>query len=92
MRGGRQLRSVVASEFPGASVPTELLADHEDPNHFLAMLVQLAETKRSASVRELAMSICERLKSELNLDLHPSLFQAQRAYRQRPPRRTFRVS
>ena len=86
----REFRDVLAS-VPGQSLGLALLADDQDPNHFLALLGPYADGKYGASLARAATSICGRLKAELNLDLHPSLFQAQRPNNTRPPRRTIRL-
>ena len=55
-----------------------MLEDGEDPESFFVFVSSFAVTQRSPTSQEMALLFCEKLKAELNLDLHPSFFKAER--------------
>ena len=73
-----QFRDRLIKEFPGEATGGTMLDDGEDPNHFFVFVGRLADTKYSPALQEMALFFCEQLKAELNLDLHPSFFKAER--------------
>ncbi len=73
-----QFRDRLIKEFPGEATGGTMLDDGEDPNHFFVFVGRLADTKYSPALQEMALFFCEQLKADLNLDLHPSFFKAER--------------
>lgn len=84
----QQFRERLISEFPKEAAMSGMLADDEDLNHFFVFVGQFADMKESPKLQQMALFYAEQLKSDLNMDLHPSLFQAVRANRKQPPKRT----
>lgn len=75
-----ELRQAVAG-MPGNRLSLRLLADDEELNSYFVLLGHFV----NADLERIALRQCETLKAELNLDLHPSFFNAQRSYSKRPP-------
>ena len=80
-----QFRDRLIKEFPGKAAVGTMLNDGEDPNHFFVFVGRFTDTKHSPALQEMALLFCERLKAELNLDLHPSFFKAERPQSAQPP-------
>ncbi len=86
-----QFRERLLKEFPVEAVISPMLEDSEDPNHFLVFIGNFADAQRNLALKEMALLFCEKLKTELNLDLHPSFFEAERSHSKKPPPRTIRI-
>ena len=74
----KQFRDFLIKEFPGEVIVSAMLDDKEDPNDFFVFIGGLADTRHNPALQKMAFLFCERLKAELNLDLHPSFFKAGR--------------
>ncbi len=74
----QQFRDCLIRQFPSEATTGTMLNDGEDPNHFFVFVGRFTDTKHSPALQEMALLFCERLKAELNLDLHPSFFKAER--------------
>jgi hypothetical protein len=70
----------------------QMLGPADDLNHFLVLVGDLTLGERYApGIRAFARDQCVRLKSELNLDLLPALFKAERPHKKRPINQGFRL-
>ena len=74
----QQFRDRLIKEFPDEATVGTLLDDGADLNNFFVFVDRFTDTKHSPALQEMALLFCERLKAELNLDLHPSFFKAER--------------
>ncbi len=61
-----------------------MLKDGEDPNHFFVFIGYFADAQHNLALKQMALLFCEQLKTELNLDLHPSFFNAVRSHGEKP--------
>lgn len=86
-----QFREQLARDFPNDAALSPILGDEQDPNHFFVLIGKFAEKRHSAGLQEMALFFAEKLKAELNLDLHPSLFKAVRSHSKPPPRRKITI-
>ena len=86
-----QFRERLLKDFPGDAVISTMLEDGEDPNHFFDFIGDFVDAQHNLALKEMALFFCEQLKTELNLDLHPSFFKAERSHSKKPPPRTIRV-
>ncbi len=86
-----QFRERLLKEFPVEAVINNLVEDGEDPNHFFVFIGDFADLQHNLALKEMALFFCEQLKTELNLDLHPSFFKAERSHSKKPPPRTIRL-
>lgn len=87
----RQFHERLLKDFPGEAIVSSMLEDREDPNHFFVFIGDFADAKHNPALRAMALFFCEQLKPELNLDLHPSFFHAERSHSKKPPKRTIRL-
>ncbi|MDE2229364.1 MAG: hypothetical protein KGL11_10040 [Alphaproteobacteria bacterium] len=72
-----QFRDRLRRDFPQDHT-LSVLVDNDDLTYFLDLLGQICEREYSAPLRAMGLFYCELLKSEMNLDLHPSVFNAER--------------
>ena len=75
----QQFRDRLIGQFPSEATIGTMLDDGEDPNNFFVFVGSFTDTKYSPALQEMALLFCERLKAELNLDLHPSFFKVERS-------------
>lgn len=74
----RRFRDQIARE-PQISPAFATMLEHDQgPGNFLTMLADFTVLSHSESACRMAISYCERLKDELNLDLDPTLFDWKR--------------
>ncbi len=79
-----QFRQRLLKDFPGEAVISAMLKDGEDPNHFFVFIGYFADAQHNLVLKQMALLFCEQLKTELNLDLHPSFFNAVRSHGEKP--------
>ena len=87
----RQFRERLLKEFPGESVVATLLEEDQEINQFFGWLRNFANGEVNPSLKIMALFFCEKLKLELNLDLHPSFFKAERSHSKPPPKHRIRI-
>jgi hypothetical protein len=77
----------------GDTVLCQMLRPQDDLNHYFVIVGDLAQGLRGAQqLVPIANRHCAELKQELNLDLMPALFRAERPHNQRPQRPPIRLS
>lgn len=72
----QQFRARLLRDFPNDASLLTAFSDGENWNDFFVILRNCSENDEKPMLKAFSKSVCERLKEELNLDLVPSLFQA----------------